>query len=122
MSNAGTLSSAPTSRFIFLYKAAPCLGATILPRNQNTKTNLVVSTDHIESIPVPKAGQAEAHMLEAKGGGGSIWKWTNTCGPPRAFPCALASTHDAAKLFRTSGSPQTVNITELDNSVFKPLH
>ena len=57
--NAGTLPSAPASRSTFLYTAALCFGATILPRSKSAK-KLAVSSDQNESIPIlPKLGKTK---------------------------------------------------------------
>ena len=85
MSNAGNLSSAPTSRSMFLYTAAPCFGATIFLRNKSAQ-KLAVSPDLIA-----QAGQAERSFEVENSSGlhGHV-----------SLLCALASIHDAAKLSR----------------------
>ena len=85
-SNAGKLSSAPTSRSMFLYTAAPVVGATTLPRNKSAKKLL-------NRFPSHKAGQAEANT-KGKGGGCSISKWRTPAARHGhvSLLCALAST------------------------------
>ena len=96
MPNAGKLPSAPTSRSMFLYTAAPCFGATILPRNRSAKKWF--RQTKLNRFPSPKAGQAEANT-GGKGGGCSISKWRTPAARHGhvSLSYALASTHDAAK-------------------------